>query len=514
MKKIISIALSVIIALSVSAAAFAGYDESAGNIPPVIHIGGFGEEIYLNPESEDRIQLFPPTNTALLSAAPDLVKAVLAAAAARDFDAFGKYGMAAMEKLLEQIACRPDGASKENVGIIPRSPSAEDARIETDPDSDDVCFDFTNEYAFRYDWRLDPADNAKGLKDLVEAVKASTGEDKVVFLCHSQGNIIATSYLRLYGDRDVKKLIFLSPAYKGLSLVGALLTKELSVADKGRNLAKFLEGALGRDVAKAGLASAVVSLLDDLGIVEPALGLLQRALEDQIDRIYDECLVDLMGTMPGVWSFVPDENYKKARQTCLNDPKYAGLVEKTDYYHYEIQNKTEKLLAKAKADGASIVISLGYNISTIPVTARAEAHSDSLIDSRYMSLGATFSEFGKTLGDDYEQAENPDGYNYISSDGIIDASTCAFPQNTWFFRGNEHNDFQPSYLEFIEWAVLFDGAPTVRSDKKYPQFAEITRDGIVPVTGPVPEETRGSLRIIIESSALLIKEELEKIHLR
>ena len=130
----------------------------------------------------------------------------------------------------------------------------------------------------------------------------------------------------------------------------------------------------------------------------------------------------------------------------------------------------------AKKSGTAVVIAMGYDISTIPVTTARETHSDLLIDTGYMSLGAVCSDIGKTLGEGYEQRNTACGHNHISPDLTIDASTCEFPEYTWFFRGNGHNTFDAPYLEFLKWAILFDGQPTVHSSEKYPQFMQSASD--------------------------------------
>ena len=89
-----------------------------------------------------------------------------------------------------------------------------------------------------------------------------------------------------------------------------------------------------------------------------------------------------------------------------------------------------------------------------------------------MSIGATCSPIAETLGDGYKQANIDCGHNHVSPDKKIDASTCKYPEYTWFVKGNPHNKFNAPYREFITWAILFDGQPTVHSNEKYPQFNE------------------------------------------
>ena len=109
-----------------------------------------------------------------------------------------------------------------------------------------------------------------------------------------------------------------------------------------------------------------------------------------------------------------------------------------------------------------------------------------------------------TLGDSYTQAETNCGHDHVSPENFIDASTCAFPEYTWFIKGNGHNDFEEDYCEFIEWAIRYDGQPTVWSDEKYPQFME--KDGLIPVSPETVTDDRSDEEIFFGSIVDLIKE--------
>jgi len=316
------------------------------------------------------------------------------------------------------------------------------------------------------------------------------------------------SYLALYGGKNIDKIVCLSPAYKGLSLVGALFTEKISVSHKGDALETYLKGIMGYEDAKSQLIGAVVSLINDYGLVDFVLNYVQKMLDAQLDKVFDECLIDIFGTMPGLWSFVPDEYYDEAKETMLKgDKKYDGLVKRIDYYHDNVQTKVEIILKQAKADGAKIIISAGYNISSIPVTFEPAGQSDFLIDTKYMTLGATCAPINGSLGENYKQANRKCGHNHLSPDGIIDASTCAFSEYTWFVRDSGHSDLDEEYLEFINWTLNYKGQPTVRSSKLYPQFMMLTgSDELKPASSDLPVETRSDEAVIIASTISLIKE--------
>ncbi|MBE6820725.1 MAG: hypothetical protein E7516_06710 [Ruminococcaceae bacterium] len=504
MKRLISIILAAGLIFSLCTPAFAAKSCNCGHTP-VVYIPGFGEPVYNELDSEEPVSVFPPSGDAIAKSVPDLLMAVMGGLLVGNDRIFGKYAIKGAEKMLGAAALNPDGTAIENSGVDFDGVEEDLHKIAhtlTDEDIDDKYF------TFLYDWRLSPVDNAKLLRNFVNEVKATTGHKKISFACHSQGNTVLMSYLALYGGKNIDKIVCLSPAYKGLSLVGALFTEKISVSHKGDALETYLKGIMGYEDAKSQLIGAVVSLINDYGLVDFVLNYVQKMLDAQLDKVFDECLIDIFGTMPGLWSFVPDEYYDEAKETMLKgDKKYDGLVKRIDYYHDNVQTKVEIILKQAKADGAKIIISAGYNISSIPVTFEPAGQSDFLIDTKYMTLGATCAPINGSLGENYKQANRKCGHNHLSPDGIIDASTCAFSEYTWFVRDSGHSDLDEEYLEFINWTLNYKGQPTVRSSKLYPQFMMLTgSDELKPASSDLPVETRSDEAVIIASTISLIKE--------
>lgn len=509
MKKFLSIFLTVTIAFSISASALAASGKCSCGILPVVYVPGFGETIYKNPGTEEEVSVFPPEEGAIKEAVPDILKAV-GAVLFGNYEGFGTHAIAAADKLLTEAGCNPDGTAKENTGIDPCTLPSVDRHQTAVYAFDNKEIDDESEFKYTYDWRLDPVDNAKGLYDYIKQVKDFTGHDEIILACHSQGNTVVASYLHLYGSDGIEKIVFLSPAFQGLSLVGALLTRTCSVTDKEDAVKEFIMGIMGYEDVTAQLVGAIISILNDYGVTGYLLDFVQKILDEQLDRVFDDYLIDVMGTMPGVWSFVPDEYYEDAKKATFRGlEKYNELEKKTDYYHYNVQCKVTELIDAAKANGTAIVSAFGYGISSIPVTQEKENHSDFLVDTKYMSLGATVAHMGENLGDGYEQANTSCGHNHVSPDNVIDASTGAYPEHTWYIRENPHNEFVDPYREFITWMILFDGQPTVHSDEKYPQFMEIRGDTLVAVEGEKEEDNRSDVRIIFDSLVYLLKDAIK-----
>lgn len=508
MKKVLSILLIFAIVFSLGTTAFADSQKCSCGITPVVYIPGFGEPIYLNPHSENRISVFPPEDDAISNAVPDIIKAVLFGLLTGNFDAFGTYAMRAAETMLAPAACDKNGNPPVNTGVEYEDPTVDTHKniaFVGDPGDDNGYFQFI------YDWRLDPIDNAKLLKEYINKVKALTGHDEIILSAHSQGNTVIASYLYLYGSTGIKKLIMLSPAYQGLSFMGALFAQEVSVIEKGDVLADFLSGIMGYEDTTGRLICAVVKEINRIGIVDGILHYLQRLLDDQLDRVFNECLTDIMGTLPGVWAFVPDKYYEAAKEKVFkNSDEYSILIEKADNYHYNVQTKICSILTEAKANGTDIVIAAGYNIPSIPVSVSSEPQSDFLVDTEYMSLGAVCAPYGEALGENYEQKKTKCGHSHVSPDGIIDASTCLFPEYTWFFKNNGHGAFSSDYCAFIEWAARYEGQPTVNTTEKYPQFMQIKEGNLQNVETEFAGSTESNFNIIFSSILILIKESIQK----
>ena len=78
--------------------------------------------------------------------------------------------------------------------------------------------------------------------------------------------------------------------------------------------------------------------------------------------------------------------------------------------------------------------------------------------------------------------EIADGHNHLSPDGVVDASTCRFPENTWFIAGLYHDDFNlgewPARLGL--WLIEGGAKGTVHSKAAYPQFTKYAAGSALP----------------------------------
>ena len=478
MKKFISIILSLSMIFSICSLTFAEETEQVCNgdcgILPVVYVPGFGDGIYIDPESDDPTAIYPPSISDILKAVPDLFIAIFGVTIGSD-DIFGKYAVNAANKLLGKLACDENGVPVYDSSIDPLGEPIFDYHQNV---TDDVN---ERSYTYRYDWRLSPLDNAEGLKVYIEKVKALTHHDEIVIVCHSQGNTVVASYLELYGNEGIRKIAFLSPAFQGISILGSLYSKEADITGKADQLRYFVKTLMPQG-AGADIVSTLIGTLNLTGLTDGLLNFLQGYLNSSFDKIYDECLMPAFGNLAGTWSFVPDEYFDDAVAAMFNGREDAPILKKIIYYHDNVQVKLPEILQNAMDNGTDIMICAGYNISSIPVVPSDAGHSDFLIDTKYMSIGAICAPLQGTLGEGYTQAVDC-GHNHVSADLQIDASTCAFPEYTWFFKGMNHNVFPNGYDKFVNVFLASEERMTVHTYEEYPQFMAIDEnDQLIPVT--------------------------------
>ena len=141
--------------------------------------------------------------------------------------------------------------------------------------------------------------------------------------------------------------------------------------------------------------------------------------------------------------------------------------------------------------GTAIYITAAYGYVGFPVTDKAYAQGDCLIETHNEAFGATTAPYGQTLPADYAP-ENPvcsdPAHDHISNDLIVDASTCAFPEQTWIIKHMKHVGFPvgSDAAKLLTWLVTSEDALTVESDARFPQFTDLD-----PLTGRLTSLTGG-----------------------
>lgn len=471
-KSVLSIVLVLTLAVLTVLPSLAAVDKPDAN--PILIVSGFTEYVLQNTETGEKT--FPHNTDKIVSTvtavAPSLLTLLGSDRTQADYDAFCDAALPVINEMFEDIACNPDGTVKHpEVQLEFQFPeSVATYGVETVGQAD--AFDkqilygavdavgADKVYIYGLDWRMNPFDVADEIHAWIQHIKEVQNCDKVSLAGISMGGAMVSAYLAKYGTDDVSNVTMISSAFTGLSYIGELYQGAVQIDEDG--LYNMLNAAVGKDTlsrifGSTGLVKQVIALIDDLYAAEQ-------------DRIFTECLVPAFGYNPGMWAFVPSENYAAAKEFMFahmdsTDAQKLVLSAKLDAYHLA-QANAEQTLKDAIAAGVNVAVIANYNFQIAPVAATAKQTSDQVIETVHTSGYATCANLGETL-----PASVKDG-KYVSADRVIDASTCFLPDNTWFIKNMQHVGFDNSQnqCKFYAWLLTTDKQVTVNSNPDYPQF--------------------------------------------
>ncbi len=421
MKKILSFTLSLVLIFTLAIPAFA--ESTAAPVCPSIYVSGFLGSTICTDKNDPSTKIKAPSSDELT----ELVKAKLV-------PAIGSYIIDGdSEKVAHELCSiinyafgdyfnNPDGTAKGNSGAYMPYPAASHINKYSQVD-------------FEYDWRGDPLAITEDLSSYIDYILESSGCSQVTLRCHSLGSVIATTYLSLYGNEKIAGIVFDSPALNGINYIGELLCGNTEFA--GGALLNFLHDLMGETEYEE-FADSIIDVLELSGMHGAIGGFLNELLSQMAPVLYKETLVPLFVYWPTVWAMTPDSLIEKAMQNvftfhCIGD-EYAAIKEKIDLYNTKVRaNKKQTLLDFDEVGRIAVISRYGY--SALPVSPSWNSLTDTVIDTCHTSLGATTTEIGKSFDENY--LKNKD-MSLISPDRTIDASTCLFPEKTWFIKNIKH----------------------------------------------------------------------------
>ena len=340
-------------------------------------------------------------------------------------------------------------------------------------------------YAFDYDWRLSPLDVADELHAYVLKVKEATGKAKVNLVARCEGCCVSMAYLYKYGCEDIASNIMLSPSSNGVSLASSLFAGDFHLDGDAVN--RFLENGEQMSQLDTLIEDELIRrvLVDTIKLmaVTPGMDLTDAAVQKIFDKILPMVMPGLLmssyGTLPSHWAMVDDARYERAKTMTgiADDPEYANFVALIDEYHYNVQNRHKEILTECMEKGTGVVILVKYGDEMFPIMTDSEYPNDNTVTVAQASLGGTMAKIGERLDAEGE---------YVSPDGLIDASTCALPDNTWFFKFLDHDEWERGVDDLTLAFYRSGGTMTVHSDPAWPQF--MVYDAETKVSSPMTEE--------------------------
>ncbi len=388
------------------------------------------------------------------------------------------------DDMVDQFSTQYKDLVCDDAGNLPKNRSGVDWSWSEQTMKDDHMNDNVYSYVFIYDGRKDPFKIADELNAYVEAVRRVTGHRRVAILSRCMGTDMCFAYFQKYGWRDIDTFFTYSSAAQGTTIFSELFAGKVKL--DLNNLSNYLTERRATDpfameAPDMILLRTVLDVLQGLN----ALGLPSAACNMLIEQVRTNALPRILrasfATSPGYWSMVSPEDYYDAKNFLFrnNTRQYAKLITKIDNYNLRVRMPMKDILTQMQADGVKICILAKYGFQLIPMTESRNTQSDDKITMAAQSFGATGAEYGKTLSPGYLLRKTLAGQGrYLSPDKIIDASTCWFPDVTWFVKNLRHNDFPGQFYDFVIRLIKSDRQLTIYDDPAFPQFTTFVR-GVV-----------------------------------
>ncbi len=466
MKKIISVMLAIIIAFTLSASVY-GTSVKEAKTPTVVVSGMNFAGLVIDKGTENERSTLGEINAGeiVFTLVWGLLKTVLT----MDSDGLTSMIFEYASNILKGYSCDENGDSVYNVSTdneYPLSAGNYTRFTEAEPTASAEngvvasCmeeFGADNTYFYYYDWRLDPFDIADGLNDMVELALEESGSDKVNIVCCSMGGVETVAYMTVYGTDKINNCVFLCSTVNGAYVVSDILNGKIKLT--ANSALNFLTKLAGEDM------ETLMLILRYSGVGYLVGGLAGLLVDSLKEGAFNEVLKPNFATMPVLWALVLPDEYESAKKYCFGgeEEKYAKLLERADKLQSMMKNR-DSMLDEAVKNGMKIAYVSNYNSPCVPVYERSETQGDGVLETALMAGGATVSDIGKTL--DVEAGK------YISADKIIDASTCTYPDYTWFVKDAPHIacQFDSTYSDFVIYLLTSEAQPTITSNPLYPQF--------------------------------------------
>lgn len=377
-------------------------------------------------------------------------------------------------------------------------------------------------WTFDYDWRLDPVDSVERFHDYVTFVKTKTGSEKVNIIARCLGANVVLAYADKYGMKDVDKCVLCCIGFDGFESFGAIFSGN-AVFDSSA-IERFSDTYLAVDEYADDPTFGILRMLVTAINATPILPFTANTANDFVANIYGDAIRRIMrdsyASAPSTWSYIGDDYYEEAKAFIYGgeEEKYAGMIEKIDYFHYNILDRYEEILDSMEADGVKIYNVAKYGFQMLPVLGADYKMSDTHISTQRASLGAVCANIDTQFSQSYLKDAD---MKYISPDKQIDASACKYPEHTWFIKNLTHKHMPMTIDHVFEAIIKAPGYATVNDVEGYPQFLMASDDGSViqPATADNTQITidrvnTSPLLAIIKAALNIIKMFFEKLFAR
>ncbi|MBO7319370.1 MAG: hypothetical protein J6V06_05045 [Clostridia bacterium] len=455
-KKFISILICILMISALAVPVFA-----AGNTVkyPTIFVQGLqSSTLYTDTENPTESIAIPDASTLVELIKQEVLPAFIVYAANKDIDKLALTLTSVANEAFKHWANNPDGTPVGNSGAINNYP-------------DPVTLNGDSQIYFKYDWRGDPLVIASDLNDYINYIIDNTAYDKVAISSHSLGGIVTLTYLSLYGYDKVAGIVFDSPAIEGVEYVGDLFCGEIEITSEG--VLTFLKGTLGENEYKE-LISSSLDILEMAGLSELVIGTFDDAIDKITPILFKETLLPIFGSWLSIWAMVPPERIDEAVSYVFDDfckdqdlSVIRGKIE--EYNRVVRDNRIDTLLGYDEVGRVAVISRYGH--TCFPITSSWNLIGDAVIETQSTSFGAVTAPLGDYFSDEYLEGKD---MKYISPDKTIDASSCLFPEKTWFIKEILHEEIK--YTKHMHSQLLFGDEEATCDNSEFARFSIFDRE--------------------------------------
>lgn len=449
-KKVISILLTAVLIFSILIPIV--HAEEIKNIPQIDMRGFMSYTIYEDKDDPDSMPAFPPSTSKIRKSIKKLIPAMSSLAVTNNWKKFGESVVPVINELMFPLGYDNNGEAMYDTGVHFTYPTREEI---TD----------TMHTEFIYDWRADPLKSAEQLNDFVNYLTDDLGFEKVCIECHSYGGVVLLSYLSEYGTDKVYSCCFNASAVYGAAFAGQLLQGNVSVS--ADTITEFLKGIFSHKDLEL-LLDTLADAMKKAGITGLVSDFVNNTFMKLSDIIWENSILPIFANWPSTWALCPDKDFENAynfvfgRIYSKDGQDHSGLENKINSFNTKIRSSREDNLKKIN-DEINLYVIARYGYYGVPLNPIWIANTDTVLNTEAESFGAKC----KTMSyeDMFDISEK-----YVSPNGAIDASTCLFPDQTWFIRNCKHSQKDASINQFVYSLLHSDGQATTETFDKYPQY--------------------------------------------
>ena len=363
--------------------------------------------------------------------------------------------------------------------MIPMKTLTEDTvDVTTGKVTQEAILDENSLYLYAFPLIGDPLESARGLQDYIDYVKEQQGAEKVNIVTISLGGTIITAYMELYKDTgypDINRIVNVVSCLQGTDVMGDFYLREFKINDPDHpEYETFFFNEFLPMVMETNADNKALGYLINVALKIMSKEVVYSLLSGAVDGIVDT----LMLYCPQFWAMIPTDRFDDVKEMYYDDiwgdPECQELAKKIDDFHTASVNLKDNFNSFTSTSGNLVHNVACYDLSYAEqdynffgaMRSSDSTNSDGIIDIDSTTLGTTYATAGTVLPDDILF----DDTRIISPDGSIDASTCAYPDTTWFFHGQYHEVGRNDVIISLIGRLITGEIKSVDDSEDFPQF--------------------------------------------